>query len=132
MLGCSLLLLLGCQQDGPRVVRVQGVALSQGKPLVNVLLNFSPVQGRPSNAFTDEQGKFDVDYSRDLRGLLISDYKVWLEHPYLQMQREGAVPADQPKPDDAILAICKKYGSVESGVKITVTEAVYNLELKFD
>jgi hypothetical protein len=131
--GCCLLLLLAsCSPKGPRVVRVQGVATSQGKPIVNVLLNFSPVQGRPSNAFTDEQGKFDVDYSRDARGLLISDYRVWLEHPYLQMQREGMVPMDQPTPDEAILAICKKYGSPETGLKITITEATYNLELKFD
>lgn len=137
-ISCSFFLFIllafwgGCQQSGPVVVRVQGVATSQGKPLVNVLLNFSPTHGRPSNAFTDEQGKFDVDYSRDLRGLLVSDYRVWLEHPYLQMQRESALPPDQPAPAPEVLEICKKYSSPDKGLKINVTKAVYDLELKFD
>jgi hypothetical protein len=130
---CGLLLTLsGCQQDGPQVVRVRGVATTQGQPLANVVLQFTPGEGRPSNAFTDAEGKFDVDYSRSLRGLLLTEYSVWIEHPYLLMQREGMVPPGEQPPSAAILEICRKYSTPEQGLKVTITKAEHNLELKFD
>ncbi len=52
------ILVTGC--GGERLVKVTGVATRTGKPMPNLVINFSPEIGLRSFALTDADGKFKM------------------------------------------------------------------------
>lgn len=73
-LGCIVLLpLVGCEGgDVPRMARVSGRVLVDGKPLANVRVMFAPVgsqdrpfPGPPSSGLTDDTGHYKLFSSKD-------------------------------------------------------------------
>ncbi len=59
------LLLAGCgpSSDVPKLAPVHGVVTMDGKPLANATVRFIPESGRPSVGVTDEQGRYELNYT---------------------------------------------------------------------
>ena len=79
MLGVLLAVLVplvGCGPSGPAVGKVKGQVTWNGQPLKYALIRFQPAHGRPSSSFTDEQGHYELSYTRDRRGALVGDHIV--------------------------------------------------------
>lgn len=117
----------GCA-DGPRIVKVSGTATRGGQPVPSLLLNFQPEKGRPSWAITDAQGRFTLEYDKDNKGAIVGTHVVAASY--------RAATADEEmsgKKDKIYYEIEKKYNDMQnSPMKIEITRAVDNLELKFD
>jgi hypothetical protein len=126
-----LLAITGCKQEGPTIVKVSGTLLIKGQPVQGVKIYFTPTKGRQSSTESEKDGKFSVVYSRGTDGMLLSDYQVWIEHTYTQSEREGFTEGLE-KPSAEVLAICQKYGSPATGMKITITGPNNDLKLNFE
>jgi hypothetical protein len=102
-LGISLIALaIGCNREGlPGLGRVTGTITMDGKPVPNALVSFEPVDGSGATAMgrTDEQGKYELWYSRGNKGaktgehlVRINTYEETGEDDGRQIQRE-TIPA---------------------------------------
>jgi hypothetical protein len=122
------LIVTGCS-SGPRVVAVSGVATHKGKPVPNLLLTFQPAGGRPSWGITDAQGRFTLEYDANTKGAMVGSHTVSAIY-------RAATPDDEMsgKGNTAeVRAVQAKYSdSIKSPMKIEITKAEENLELKFD
>ena len=70
---CVLSLVLGCGVGGadiPDIGHVVGTVTMDSKPLSGALVTFQPEGGRPSAGRTDENGKYELVYSRNNNGAL--------------------------------------------------------------
>jgi hypothetical protein len=73
----SVVLSAGCGPSGPPVGQVKGQVTWNGQPLKYALIRFQPLaDGRPSSSFTDDQGNYELSYTRDRRGALIGEHTV--------------------------------------------------------
>ncbi|HID21246.1 MAG TPA: hypothetical protein EYP14_02450 [Planctomycetaceae bacterium] len=71
--------LWGCTQvaDGPKTVPVSGVVTMDGKPLANAMVRFIPESGgRPSIGITDQQGRYELDYTETQKGAVLGKHRV--------------------------------------------------------
>ena len=123
----GLLAVVGCSK-GPNVAKVSGVATHKGQPVPNLRLTFQPDVGRPSWGDTDENGRFTLEYDADNKGALVGKHTVSAAFQASSPEQEmsGKVPA-------SVRAVTAKYGdSLNSPLKIEITGATENLEVKFD
>ncbi|HEY2416229.1 MAG TPA: carboxypeptidase-like regulatory domain-containing protein [Pirellulaceae bacterium] len=69
-----LLLLLaamaGCESSGPQIASVSGRITMDGKPLANATVVFTPENGRPAGARTDENGNYSLHFTEGRRGAI--------------------------------------------------------------
>jgi len=71
-----LLLVSGCG-GGPDTASVEGTVTIDGQPASDVQVTFQPVDGsRASVGFTDEMGKYRLDYSPSASGALVGEHRV--------------------------------------------------------
>jgi hypothetical protein len=76
-ISASLLLCAGCGGGGPRLGSVSGVVTLDGKPVPNAFVTFTPEgPGRPSQAKTDTQGRYELQFSTSRDGALIGAHQV--------------------------------------------------------
>ena len=82
-LACALVLtvLIGCGGDHPQLGFVSGRVLHDGKPVEGVIVTFKPEEGRPAVGVTDENGKYQLEYSYQLKGTKVGPNKVGLSWP---------------------------------------------------
>lgn len=74
--------LAGCGgSDLPELGTVSGVVKSEGKPLPNAIVNFTPKghQGRPSSGETDDSGNYTLLYLVDTEGAIVGEHTVTVE-----------------------------------------------------
>ncbi len=72
---CVLLLLfIGCADDG--VGKVEGVVSLDGIPIDRAAVTFHPVDARGSTGVTDEEGHYELTYTRDIKGAVLGEHKV--------------------------------------------------------
>jgi hypothetical protein len=77
-----LVTLAGCGKgDYPEMARVTGTVTYKGKPLSNMMVNFMPTAGRPSWGKTDADGKFEMIYDEDYKGVKMGHHKVYFTPP---------------------------------------------------
>jgi hypothetical protein len=77
-----LLALAGCGKgDYPEMARVTGTVTYKGKPVPNMMVNFMPTDGRPSWGKTDTDGKFEMIYDSDYKGVKMGHHKVYFTPP---------------------------------------------------
>ncbi len=68
--------LAGCS-DADHVAPVTGTVRFQQQPLAGAIVRFQPRRGgSPSTAVTDESGRYELRYSRELLGAEIGDHSV--------------------------------------------------------
>lgn len=92
VLAVTVALTTGCD-DGPAVAPVTGVVTQDGQPLVNAMVEFQPDKGAPSYAYTDANGKYDIQYQTDQMGALLG-------HHYVSVRTAGE--KTDPKTDTTI------------------------------
>ena len=77
---CTLCLpLVGCggaPTDQPDLGTVTGTVTMNGQPLTNVMVVFSPENGRSSMGVTDAEGNYELEYVGDTKGAKIGQHKV--------------------------------------------------------
>ena len=131
--GVCLLLLVtcGCGNDGPTVVTVSGTATRNGEPVPNIELTFLPEVGRPSWSFTDDAGRFSLNYTRDQDGAVLGKHKVTVRaKPPASPEEEFSGKSSAPP---FMRELAEKYGSAETTpLEIEILGATENLEVKLD
>ncbi|MEW4489604.1 hypothetical protein AB1L42_16095 [Thalassoglobus sp. JC818] len=69
--------LTGCgKSDLPDIGRVSGTVTQDGKPVADAVLTFQPEGARPSYARTDEDGYYEVEYTKGVLGATIGNHRV--------------------------------------------------------
>lgn len=70
--------LTGCGGSGdrPDIGTVSGIITFDGQPLANASVAFSLQGFRPSVGTTDEQGKYELIYIRDIKGAAVGTHSV--------------------------------------------------------
>ncbi|MFW6170269.1 MAG: carboxypeptidase regulatory-like domain-containing protein [Planctomycetota bacterium] len=102
---------------------VYGTVTMDGEPLADALVTFAPLEpGRPAAGRTDEQGRYELVFSRDAEGALIGEHLVSIS-TYNVVPGEGDTEKVIPE------SVPAKY-NVNSQRKVTV-EAGSN-EFNFD
>jgi hypothetical protein len=122
-----VILLAGCSKSGPELYRVRGVVTHQGKPVSKLYLVFRPddlTKYAEAVAVTDDNGRFDLMIG-STTGVFPGPHTVIAEDP---LAVQGAKSSEDP----AYLAVCKKYSSAGSTLKITIDKNESNLQLKLD
>jgi hypothetical protein len=135
LLFAGLVLLAGCD-TGPKVVPVTGTLTRNGQPVPNLTVHFVPAEGRPSWGVADENGKFTLEYDTTRKGAVTGTHTVWViwrpSTPQEEMIELGQAKGKSGKPKD-MKAIEEKYGKQEkSPLKVEITKAEENLEIKLD
>ena len=79
--GLLLTGLAGCGSSGPELGLVEGQVRLNGAPLPNVLVEFQPeANGSPSLGATDEDGRFQLRFTRDRWGAMLGRHTVKINH----------------------------------------------------
>ncbi|TWT39327.1 carboxypeptidase-like regulatory domain-containing protein [Blastopirellula retiformator] len=73
---CGLLAFAGCGGSTYDVAPVKGQVTLDGEPIPQTSVMFLPDSGRPAVAITDEQGNYELAYTRDSRGAPPGIYRV--------------------------------------------------------
>ena len=63
------------------VAPVTGTVTLDGQPLASAEVTFQPQDGRPSTGLTDQQGRYELVYSRDSKGAMIGSHTVRITTP---------------------------------------------------
>lgn len=107
------LLAIGCGPKGPEVVPVTGRVTKEGKPVSNVLIHFLPEKGRTSSARTDSDGRFELQFSKDIPyGAVPGKHKVYFTME--QGRVDQPVNLDDPQYHPQMREILQKYGSYQN------------------
>lgn len=131
----SLLVFAGCGRSD--VVPVKGKITRAGQPVGNVVIWFTPAEGRPSWALADAEGRFELEYNRENKGAKVSKHRVTVNYDprptdpgeeQLILSGHKARPS-RPPDMDAILA---KYGPAVSQLEVEISKPVEDLEIKLD
>ena len=99
-----LLLTAGCGGE-PAICKVTGTVKSAGQPVVGIIVNFVPAEGRPSWGLTDANGTFKLHYTRDQEGAVRGPHKVYFTYKPISPDKEGLPPPAALKP------LIDKYGN---------------------
>lgn len=70
----------GCSPNSglPDLGTVTGVVTLDGQPLPGVSVKFVPADGRTSSGMTDASGKYELTYTRDVKGAPVGEHKVYI------------------------------------------------------
>ena len=122
-----LIALAGCGKgDYPEMARVTGTVTYKGKPVPNMMVNFMPTEGRPSWGKTDADGKYEMVYDSDYKGVKMGHHKVYFTPPATatiggpasKASRKAIAEAAGLTPDE-MADIRSKYG-LETTTKLEV------------
>jgi hypothetical protein len=103
-LGTFILLvatLVGCDSNEPKLYKVVGKVMMDGKPLPDAEVRFLPIPKgnepvRPSSATTDENGEYSLEYSTTKSGARPGSYQVFVSTKRSAMPEVPAVPESVP------------------------------------
>jgi len=86
----GVLLMSGCgSSDVPDLVVVTGRVVKMSKPVPGAVVVFRPQKGRPSSAFTDENGEFELAYTGNEKGATLG------QHTVIINVESGGTPTEQ-------------------------------------
>lgn len=106
---------------------VHGTVTMDGEPLADALVTFAPVEpGRPAAGRTDEQGRYELVFSRDAEGALIGEHIV-------SISTYNVVPGEGDSEKVVPERVPAKY-NVNSQEKVTVEKGSneFNFDLDSD
>lgn len=123
----------GCSRGGPEVVPIEGVATHNGEPVPNIRIYFMPTEGRPSWGDTDEKGHFVLEYDPDRKGAKVGTHTVAIVDLGTVVDPTVAMGGGQrPKRSAAIAELASKYDRKKSTLKVEVTKADRDFQLKLE
>src|SRR5690606_253448 len=82
--------------DGPPLGDVAGYVRLDGQPLPAALVTFQPDGGRPSTARTDEDGYYELSFSRSESGAVIGPHLVTISTYIAPDDEQDGVPERVP------------------------------------
>jgi hypothetical protein len=103
------------------VVPVSGTVTYEGQPVEGLTVEFEPEQGRPSQALTDENGHFTLNYTIHEDGAQVGVHQVtftWV----------GTTPGATASP--TIQEIVKRHGRMGMPLTIEITGATDDLKIE--
>src|SRR5262245_41548137 len=107
-------ILAGCS-SGPKVVKVTGTVTRAGKPVPGVVVNFVPVEGRPSWGLTNAQGQYSLNYDREQDGAVVGKHTVWIEYrPGSPLEEDAIAAGKLPKGRAELREVLQKYSEKNS------------------
>jgi hypothetical protein len=124
--GVAILFTCGC--GGPnlpyKVVLLAGTVTYQGNPVPGLPIFFMPEAGRPSNAFSDKDGKFSFVYTLEADGVQAGKGTFFVE----------LSPTDGTKYNNRTVLdeIAKKYPKNNELLKVEITKKETKYELKLE
>jgi hypothetical protein len=130
----------GCGNgDNTKIARVSGTVTYKGKPVPNMTVNFMPPDGRPSWGKTDADGKYDMTYDEDRKGVKLGRNKVFFT-PGVQTIDSGrskeskkAIAQGIGLSQEEMTDITMRFGSEESTkLEVDVKKDPEVLDLKLD
>jgi hypothetical protein len=86
----------GCRGSSD-VAPVTGTVTLDGQPLPSAEVIFQPQDGRPSTGLTDQQGRYELIYSRDTKGAMIGSHTVRIT-PLIVDDDGNPLPDARPLP----------------------------------
>ena len=119
----------GCD-SGPKLVSVTGTVTHNGKPLPDLTLTFMPETGRPSMAKTDRNGKYELLYTFDRKGVVPGRYKAIVQTTPANSDDRSQVEAGRLSGDAK--AINDKYGDRNATPLVFEIKQAQVLDLKLD
>jgi len=127
-----LLLVLGCGPKGPKVVPVTGRVTKDDSPVSNVLIHFWPERGRPSSARTDDDGRFELVFSKEIpKGAVPGKHKVYFTLEQASIDEKIDINSSKYHPE--MRKILKKYGNYQTTpLKIEVKKGEPIIDIKLD
>lgn len=124
LLGLMAFVTLGCGQSGPATARVTGIVKINGEPTPYIMVEFQPLEnGSPSIGYTDGQGRYDLQFTRDRWGAMLGEHRVRLDWDY----EPGA---DVPRPPFKIPA--KYNGQTELRAEVKSGSNKHDFDLQVD
>ena len=121
----------GCGSDGPEVVEVTGRITKGGQPVSNVVVQFYPEKGRPSAGRTDDDGRYELEFSEEIpKGALPGVHKVSLQ--VLQERIDEAVNLKDPKYHAEMPEILQHFGNWDTTklkIEVRSDQTVIDIEL---
>lgn len=119
----------GCGPSGPEVGKVSGVVTLDGKPLPEAFVFFRHADGgRISEAFTDESGKYTLNFSSDASGAMVGPNTVRIS-TFIEAVREdsGAIVKGTNKKE----LVPKRYNKEsELTAEVKSGSNTFNFDLK--
>jgi len=101
-LGIAVLFLslAGCGgvSDAPETGDVQGYVKLDGQPMPGAKVIFQPTEGRPSNGRTDQEGYYELTYSRSQSGAKVGTHKVSIT-TFIEADDEGNPGVEEKIPE---------------------------------
>jgi hypothetical protein len=136
----ALLALAGCSKgDYPEMARVTGTVTYKGKPVSNMMINFMPTEGRPSWGRLDTNGRFEMIYDADYKGVKMGHHKVYFTPPAgtidggASKESRKALAAAAGLTPEELAEIRQKYGTEETTkLEVDVKKDPEVLDLKLD
>ncbi len=126
---------VGCGRDsGPPLVDISGTLSRHGEPLAGYGLQFIPESGRPSDAITDGNGQYKLQYTADRTGAVVGRHQVIITS-YQTPDNELQAAIDEGRYRDIpteIGDILKRYGDLNSTpLQFEISESqVLDIELE--
>ena len=116
-------LLTGCSGSNRpwEVVPVSGIVTYKGEPVEGLTVEFEPEQGRPSQALTDENGRFTLNYTINENGAQVGVHQVtftWV----------GTSAGDKPSP--AVQKLVELHGRSGAPLTIEISDATDDLAIE--
>lgn len=89
----ALIAAAGCSGSKlPELASVSGVVTLDSKPHANAHVMFIPAQGRPAEAVTDSNGKYELNYLPGVKGAEPGTYTVSITTQYQAPENPGNEP----------------------------------------
>jgi hypothetical protein len=128
LLALPLLLVLSGCGGGPKLVRVTGRVLCDGKPVPSTQVYFQPDDGgRFSTGLTDDDGNFTLRYSRTEEGVVLGKHKVHLKYVVGNDEYNHTI---EPKASKELKGVIERYDADKSDLHAEVTKSGQFIEIQ--
>ncbi|MFN3150259.1 hypothetical protein [Bremerella sp.] len=118
----ALISTAGCGGGKYDVVPVEGILTYEGQPVPQMIVSFKPDGGRASEATTDENGKFRMQYSIDQYGIAPGPQEI--SAYWVSPTDDGSVPPTELQKNVV------KYFKKNPPIKVTIEQPQKSFEIK--
>ncbi len=103
-----------------------------GAGVPNLVVHFLPEDGQASKGFTDQQGKFTLQYNKTTKGAEIGKHKVYVEFRAASPLEEGKEGRERTLTDEQ-KTIINRFGNAQAPViDVTIDKKDQHVEIKLD
>jgi hypothetical protein len=126
-----LVLPVGCGKD-VKLYEVTGTATYSGKPIRNLLVNFSDESGVKGGGLTDNEGRLTLLHVSGRQGIEAGTYRVWVSVPNAPKENSEGKKLAKAKVDRELASLFQKYGSATQTPKTVEIKDKQEIQIVFD